>query len=88
MLSIYNKNDNNANDEQRTIINIHCQSGLGRAPTIIAYIMVSRCGFKRGDTIEHIRKRRKRSLNHRQIEWILSKKNKIKKSKKNCCSVM
>lgn len=56
------------------IINMHCLAGMGRAPTMLAYFMISRCGFERPNAIEIIRQRRRGSINRIQLYWILGAK--------------
>lgn len=77
-----------SNDKDGTIsVNMHCYSGLGRAPTMIAYLMMSRCGYNGIDCVDTIREQRKGSLNNKQLNWIL--KTKTKKQKKNMgCIIM
>lgn len=69
------------------IINMHCESGLGRSPTIIAYLMISRCDIARLTAIEQIRKLRKNSFNRNQLKWILHANIKKIKSKSNSFSI-
>ncbi|VBB18692.1 hypothetical protein YASMINEVIRUS_1223 [Yasminevirus sp. GU-2018] len=90
-LSAKNTSDRSSNktadskDVTPVVINVHCQSGLGRAPTIVAYLMISRCGIDRTTAIERVRKLRKGSLNHTQLDWLLyGKFKKIKKQQSGC----
>jgi protein-tyrosine phosphatase len=64
-------------------INLHCQSGMGRAPTILAYLVINYCNVDNITCIEYIRRKRKGSFNQTQLEWILTIKN-----KKSCCLIM
>jgi len=60
---IFNKNKN-------VIINMHCASGLGRAPTMLAYLMIKYCDVNNIESILEIRKKIKGSLNNKQLVWI------------------
>jgi protein tyrosine phosphatase type IVA len=63
------------NDETGTVL-FHCEAGLGRAPTMLAYLMISRFGWKsnRLGTITYIRSKRRNALNFKQLNWIQSAK--------------
>lgn len=68
-------------------IYMHCNAGLGRAPVMLAYLMISRFDWDKTTCISNIRKNRKKSINRKQLEWIYDtniKKIKIKKSD-SCC---
>lgn len=56
------------------IINMQCQSGLGRAPTMIAYLTISRCGYRNSHSISMIRSKRRGAINLKQVKWILDSK--------------
>jgi protein-tyrosine phosphatase len=58
------------------VILFHCQAGLGRAPVMLAYLMMSRFGWrkKRIDLITEIRSKRRNTLNHQQLQWIQNAK--------------
>lgn len=64
------------NDEPK--IMMHCQAGLGRAPVMLGYLMISRFGYRskseRLEVIEVIRDGRRNALNTRQINWITTGK--------------
>lgn len=70
-------------------IMLHCLAGLGRAPVMLAYLMISRFGYRSRDNrlcvIEEIREGRRSALNKQQIEWITSSK--IQKHGSNSCIV-
>ena len=70
------------------IINMHCQTGLGRAPTIITYLMISRCNIEKTTAVSNVRKLRRGALNRDQLDWIFS--GNIKKTKKThlVCIIM
>lgn len=71
-------------NRQPCVINIHCRSGLGRAPLIVAYLMISRCDIDREDAIGYVKQFKKGILNNAQLKWILCKNVKTKQS---CCVV-
>ncbi len=64
----------------------HCRAGLGRAPIILAYLMISRLGMNPLDCAEMIRNKRRGSINKHQLEWLLS--GKIKKINKEKCTIL
>ena len=66
----------------------HCQAGLGRAPTMLAYLMMRRFGWKsrRFQLMTDIREKRRNSFNHAQLIWIQQVKiKKISHSNKKGC---
>lgn len=68
-------------------ISIHCQAGMGRAPTMLAYVMISRYGWDSADSVHAIRKKRTGSINKKQLDWILYTK--IKRiGKMTGCAIM
>lgn len=82
--NIQQKNKSEKGVQHDIVINMHCQSGMGRAPTMLAYLMITRCGFENIDTIDHIRKHRKGTFNKKQIDWIINTKLKISSKKASC----
>ena len=75
------------------IINMYCQAGMGRAPTMLAYLMISRFGWNNYQCLEYIRKCRKGCFNKTQLNWIIDSKIKtisFSKSPKDNkkCSIM
>jgi protein tyrosine phosphatase type 4A len=69
------------------MFNMHCHSGLGRSPTVLAYMMISRCDTTRIGAVGYIRQFRRGALNKVQLTWILTsdiKKIRLKKTKNNC----
>jgi protein tyrosine phosphatase type IVA len=63
---------------KQIIINVHCRTGMGRAPTFIAYLMITRGGIDPFNSIDIIRKQRRGCFNSKQLNWIT---NEIKKKK-------
>ena len=76
----------NKKSTDETSINLHCMSGLGRAPAIMAYVLLKYEKIDRNDAIEKIRKIRKGALNHTQLEWVETCK--IIKDDTNCRCVI
>ena len=70
------------------IISMHCYTGMGRAPTMLAYLMISRCGYGRNKSVNVIRKRRKGTINSKQLDWIFSANIKKRQSKKFFCIIL
>lgn len=66
-------------------IGMYCQSGLGRAPTMLAYLMITRFYGDRIQCVETIRTFRKGSFNSKQLSWILDD---IKDSNRNLCCIL
>lgn len=62
---------------KQIIINVHCRTGMGRAPTLIAYLMISRGGKNPYDSIDIIRKQRRGCFNGKQLDWITNKKRSV-----------
>lgn len=81
--SIISKNDDSKNDSNNVVnVLFHCIAGLGRAPIMLAYLMISRFGYnsksKRYDVITKIREKRRYAFNSKQIEWVYNYKVKHK----------
>jgi protein-tyrosine phosphatase len=65
-------------------INMQCQSGLGRAPTMLAYLLITRCGYGSGECVKFIRYRRPGVFNTKQLKWVMTTKfKKIKSNSEN-----
>jgi len=69
------------------VINMHCYSGLGRAPTMLAYLMITRCGLSEHNSIKLIRSKISGAINAKQVSWIIMDA-KSNKSNKSTCIVM
>ena len=63
-------------------VNMHCQAGMGRAPTFLAYLMISKYDWNNSESVDHIRKLRRGSFNKTQLNWIIDLK--LPKTKKQC----
>jgi len=77
--------DSILSDRSIQSIGMYCQSGLGRAPTILAYLMITRFSADRMRCVETIRTHRKGSFNSKQLLWILDD---IKDSNKKLCCIL
>ncbi len=76
--------------KERTLYFI-CFGGLGRAPTMLAYLMITRCKNDICTTILNIRNNIKGCFNTEQIMWLMNRKNmKIyrTKNKNKICNIM
>lgn len=52
-------------------INMHCQAGMGRAPTLLAYLMITKYNWNNSNSVDYVRKLRRGSFNKTQLDWIL-----------------
>lgn len=57
-------------NNQLANINMHCHAGMGRAPTILAYLMITKFHWDNIESIDHIRKFRRGSFNRVQLNWV------------------
>lgn len=70
-----------------TCVGVHCVTGLGRAPVLVAVALVE-LGMKYEDAIELIRKKRRGAINSRQLEFLAKyKRRKYFLKGKNKCPV-
>ena len=53
-----------------TLINLHCNTGLGRAPAMLAYLLLKYEKIDRFEVIKKIRNIRKDALTQKQLEWV------------------
>jgi len=74
----------NKNEKQLNVM-FHCDSGYGRAPTMLAYLMIKYYNLNNLATIDQIRKVRRGSFNAKQLTWISNLKN-VKKN--NLCCIL
>jgi len=52
-----------------TCIGVHCVTGLGRAPVLVATALIE-LGMKYEDAVEMIRKKRRGAINAKQLEFL------------------
>lgn len=62
-------------DDPETCIGVHCVTGLGRAPVLVAVALIE-LGMKYEDAIELIRKKRRGTINSKQLEFLAKYKRK------------
>eukprot|EP00919_Chromeraceae_sp_WS-2016_P054180 GHVR01128613.1.p1 GENE.GHVR01128613.1~~GHVR01128613.1.p1 ORF type:complete len:182 (+),score=42.96 GHVR01128613.1:51-548(+) len=55
--------------QKKGAIAVHCVAGLGRAPVLVAVVLIER-GMEALDAIMFIRERRKGAINHRQLRFL------------------
>lgn len=62
-------------DDPNTCVGVHCVTGLGRAPVLVAVALIE-LGMKYEDAIEYIRKKRRGAINSKQLEFLAKYKRK------------
>lgn len=72
----YNRRESHLN------VMFHCDSGYGRAPTMLAYMMITYFHIDDHQAIDRIRKVRKGAFNTKQLQWLADMNN---SKKKECC---
>lgn len=74
-------------DNSKPCIAVHCVSGLGRAPVLVAIALIE-SGMDPLDAIEFIRKKRRGAINARQLRYLEGyTKQRGSKNQSSCCSV-
>jgi len=56
-------------DDPETCIGVHCVTGLGRAPVLVAVALIE-LGMKYEDAVDEIRTKRRGAINSRQLEFL------------------
>lgn len=73
--------------EPGTCVGVHCVTGLGRAPVLVAVALVE-LGMKYEDAVELIRKKRRGAINTKQLEFLAKyKRRKYFLKGKNKCQI-
>jgi len=62
-------------DDPNTCIGVHCVTGLGRAPVLVAVALIE-LGMKYEDAIDLIRKKRRGAINSKQLDFLAKYKRK------------
>lgn len=77
-------------EPKKGAILFHCEAGLGRAPTMLAYLMMTRYGWnnKRLDMISEIRAKRRSAINIGQLKWIQNVDIKKVSNKQRKCIIL
>jgi len=63
-------------------VGVHCVAGLGRAPVLVAIVLIE-MGVNYDDAISQIREKRKGAINAKQLKYL-----KTYKPKKKNCTIM
>lgn len=84
-LSLVHKEFQDVSDDPDTCVGVHCVTGLGRAPVLVAVALIE-LGMKYEDAIELIRKKRRGAINSKQLEFLANYKRKkyFMKGKNKC----
>merc|ERR1712168_640297 len=73
--------------QPETCIGVHCVTGLGRAPVLVATALIE-LGMKYEDAVELIRKKRRGAINTKQLEFLAKyKRRKYFIKGKNKCQI-
>jgi len=74
-------------ESTETCVGVHCVTGLGRAPVLVAVALVE-LGMKYEDAVDLIRKKRRGAINAKQLEFLAKyKRRKYFLKGKNKCQV-
>ncbi|KND01016.1 uncharacterized protein SPPG_04109 [Spizellomyces punctatus DAOM BR117] len=67
--------------KSKPAVAIHCISGIGRAPVLVAAALID-CGVDPVEAVELVRAKRRGALNKRQLAWLMDKKGGFKRKKR------
>jgi protein tyrosine phosphatase type 4A len=74
-------------DDPETCVGVHCITGLGRAPVLVAVALIE-LGMKYEDAVDQIRTKRRGAINSRQLEFLARyKRRKYFLKGKNKCQI-
>jgi len=74
-------------ENQDTCVGVHCVTGLGRAPVLVATALIE-LGMKYEDAVDLIRKKRRGAINAKQLEFLSKyKRRKYFIKGKNKCQI-
>lgn len=76
-------------DDPTACIAVHCVSGLGRAPVLVALALIE-LGMKYEDAVEMIREKRRGAINAKQLSYLekYHSKSRLKKNGQKSCNLM
>lgn len=76
-------------DDPSSCIAVHCVSGLGRAPVLVALALIE-LGMKYEDAVELIREKRRGAINAKQLSYLekYHAKSRLKRNGQKSCRVM
>jgi len=74
-------------DDPDTCVGVHCVTGLGRAPVLVATALIE-LGMKYEDAVQLIRNKRRGAINSKQLEFLAQyKRRKYFIKRKNPCQI-
>ena len=71
-LTIVDQTFNAQNQVENVCIAVHCISGLGRAPLLVALALTKRAKLKPVEAVRLVREVRKQALNQVQINYLMN----------------
>lgn len=74
-------------DDPETCVGVHCVTGLGRAPVLVAIALIE-LGMKYEEAVEAIRTKRRGAINSKQLDFLAKyKRRKVFIKGKNKCQI-